>query len=376
MAWLVFDLDRRKFHLFDWTTFFIVVALSVIGLCFVFSATQSLATPGHCSTFFLKQLFGVSTGVLLFWLAFVLDYRTLQRWGTVAYYLTLVLLTVTLVKGSVGMGAQRWVSLGFVKFQPSELAKLFFPAFFTTTLLARRDKDDDEGPGVSTFAYIVGVLMISAFLVLKQPDLGTALLLFFSGIILLWLANVGRAFFLLLLLFTASIAPVAWNHLKPYQKKRIEVFLGGGGTRRERYQIEQSRIAVGSGGFFGKGYLQGTQSRLRFLPESRTDFIFAVVCEEKGFFGAITVILLFSILFLRLLIRIASIPSFSAQLLAIGLMIPLALSAVINISMVLGLLPVVGIPLPFLSYGITHIWIDFISLGWCTNIIARHALVP
>lgn len=371
MARLFFDCDRRKLRLFDWTSFTILLALSFISLLFVFSSTQSSPTEIVCSPFFLKHLFGILTGIAIYFLAFMLDYRTMQRWGTVCYYLTLILLTFTLVKGSAGFGAQRWINLGFTKFQPSELAKLFFPAFFASAVASQ---DGELRP--RSFFPILVVLCLSFLLIQKQPDLGTALLVLFSGLLLLWLAHIGRAFFISLILICAISAPIAWQHLKPYQKNRIIVYFGGGASRQERYQIEQSQIAIGSGGLWGKGFLQGTQTRLRFLPVSRTDFIFAAICEELGFVGAALVILLFCTLFLRMLIQIANIGNVSAQLLAFGLLIPSILSSVINISMVLGLLPIVGIPLPFISAGSTHLWIGFASLGWCANIIARTSIIP
>lgn len=156
--------------------------------------------------------------------------------------------------------------------------------------------------------------------------------------------------------------------LKPYQRNRIAVFLGYGSTQHERYQLEQAAIAVGSGGLKGKGFLQGTQNILQFLPESRTDFIFAVVCEEWGFVGALLVLFLYAFLFIRSLMMVQFINPPYLQLLAVGLIIPLMLSALINICMVLGLLPIVGIPLPFMSYGLTHLWISFISLGWFQSV--------
>ncbi|MBN2267344.1 MAG: rod shape-determining protein RodA [Candidatus Babeliaceae bacterium] len=372
MARLFFDSDRRKLRFFDWTSFVILLILSCTSLFFVFSATQISIASISCSSFFIKQLFGVISGFGIFFLAFFFDYRTLQKWGTVGYYVTIILLIFTLVKGSVGMGAQRWVNLGFIKFQPSELAKLFFPAFFATSVAS----DETGELKHRSFIPVFFVLGLSVVLILKQPDLGTALLVLFSGILLLWLANIGRPFFIALFIVSAISAPIAWHNLKPYQKNRIIVFLGGGTSRKERYQIEQSQIAIGSGGFWGKGFLQGTQTRLNFLPESRTDFIFSVICEELGFVGAALVIFLFGLLFLRLVIQIAFINNISAQLLAIGLLTPLIFSTVINICMVLGLLPTVGIPLPFISYGITHLWIGFASLGWCINIIARASIIP
>ena len=183
---------------------------------------------------------------------------------------------------------------------------------------------------------------------------------------MLWFMGLSNKFFIYTTFFVLVTAPISWHFLKPYQKKRVLVFLGQGERNKERYQIEQSKIAVGSGGFWGKGFGKGTQNKLSFLPESRTDFIFSVICEEVGFVGATFVIALYLLLFLQILYLIGTISSIYAQLMCLGLLMPIMLSAIINTGMVLDLMPVVGIPLPFMSYGITHIWTSFASLG-CIN---------
>jgi rod shape determining protein RodA len=165
--------------------------------------------------------------------------------------------------------------------------------------------------------------------------------------------------------------PITYHMLHPYQKKRIAVFLGEGNTKKERYQIEQSKIAIGSGCLVGKGYLQGTQNLLLFLPESQTDCIFSVICEELGFLGAMGIMLLYVALMLRSLFIIYSIKISFARLLAIGLLMPFIFSTFINIGMVTGLLPIVGIPLPLITYGITHTWITLASLGWIQGVAIR-----
>lgn len=362
--WLI---DRRHLHSFDWISFFVMLLLSSIGLLFVFSATFSPATP--YSVFFKKQLFGILTGIIIYLLCCSIDYRTLERMGYFMYFATVALLLVTIIKGSIGMGAQRWINVGFTKFQPAELSKLFFPAFVTYYLCT-----EQQDAGRLRFHNFVPVLLVLGFsfvLIKMQPDLGTSLIVLFSGTILLWLAGLNRTFFIVMFGLLCLAGPIVYKSLKPYQKTRIMVFLGQGDSRKERYQIEQSRIAIGSGGFEGKGLLNGTQNTFNFLPESRTDFIFAVVCEEWGFLGALIILFLYSILFIRLFTVIASIKNFFAQLLALGLIIHIILSTIINICMVMGLMPIVGIPLPFLSYGVSNLWISFASLGWFNSIAMR-----
>ncbi len=359
--WLI---DRRYFRYFDWLSFILITLLSAIGLSFVWSATFKHEEP--FSLFFKKQVFGFATGFGIYFLCCCIDYRSLQRWGYFLYFATIVLLLCTIIKGSIGMGAQRWINLGIFKFQPSELTKLFFPAFVSYYLYTEKETGEYT---LQTYTPLLIILGLSFLLIAKQPDLGTAIIIALSGLLLLWLSGLTKKFFLVSFTFFIVSAPTLWHFLKPYQKKRISVFLGEGDKRKERYQIEQSKIAIGSGGLSGKGFLQGTQNKLLFLPEGRTDFIFSVICEEWGFVGACCILFLYTLFFLRLIYVITTIPHFFGQLFAAGLSIPIMLSTLINIGMVMGMFPVVGIPLPLISYGITQLWITLASLG-CFNSIA------
>lgn len=357
---------NKKLHPYlyiDWISFALTTLIASLGLLFIFSATYSKAVP--FSIFFKKQLAGVIIGIFLYWLFSYLDYHSLMRSGYFAYFGIIGLLIFTLIKGSIGMGAQRWINLFFFKLQPSELAKPLFPAFVAYYFFTHTDKVHGS---VRDFLPLLSMLGLSFVLIMKQPDLGTALIILFSGLILFWCAGLSKRFFLIGALLSIIAAPVLWKVLKPYQRNRIAVFLGYGTTQNERYQIEQAAIAIGSGGFMGRGLLQGTQNQLQFLPESRTDFIFAVVCEEWGFLGALFILILYALLFIRLLFLIKMIEPPYLQLLAIGLLLHLVLSAIINICMVIGLLPIVGIPLPLMSYGLSNLLISFASLGWIHGI--------
>ena len=311
-------------------------------------------------------------GLIIYFIFCITDYRTLCRWGYIFYFIIIALLLFTIIKGSVALGGKRWIDLGIIKFQPAELAKLFFPAFITYYFYTEKD---DNSYAFKDFIPILGILGISFFLIHKQPDLGTALIVLLSGLILMWLCRMPKNFFVISFVLILITTPITWQFLKPYQKKRIAVFLGEGDKQKERYQIEQSKIAIGSGGLFGKGFLQGTQNKLMFLPEGRTDFIFSVLCEEFGFIGGITILFLFTLLFLRLCYVITTIKNFFAQLLAAGLIMHIMASTFINIGMVIGLLPIVGIPLPFISYGLTNLWVVFASLGWFNGIAIRRFYV-
>ena len=359
--------DQRFTRHFDPISFILSFALTCIGLLFVFSSTYRPEQP--FSLFFKKQIVGIALGFIIYIACSFTDFRTLLRWGYFAYLAVVGLLIFTIIKGSIGMGAQRWISLGLFKFQASELAKLLFPAFAIYYFYT--EKNHKPSRNARSFVPLVLSLFGSFLLILKQPDLGTALIILFSGATLLWQLGLDRRFFIYGALLVGITAPLSWNFLKPYQKKRVLVFLGEGDNKKERYQIEQSKIAIGSGGMAGKGFLHGTQNKLQFLPECRTDFIFSVIAEELGLIGGIFILILYAALFLRMLMLAYAIKNSLVQALAIGIIIPFILSALINICMVIGLLPIVGIPLPLISYGISNLWVTLASLGWFNSIIMR-----
>jgi len=253
----------------------------------------------------------------------------------------------------------------FFKLQPSELTKLLLPSFIVYYLYTHQKAPHYN---FADFLPILSITFVSFVLILKQPDLGTALIVLFSCLLICWIAGITKKFFIYSFLFLIFTAPLSWHILKPYQRNRIAVFLGQGNTKKERYQIEQATIAIGSGGLRGKGLLRGTQNKLRFLPEGRTDFIFAVLAEELGLIGAFGILFLYALLFYRSFLIIQQIKDWYIQLFAIGIIMHIILSTFINIGMVLGLLPIVGIPLPLMSYGISNLWITFASFGLFQNI--------
>lgn len=342
-----------------------MILLSLGGLVLIYSATYTIEKP--FSSFFIKQSFGILTGICIYFVCLIPDYRTLMRVGYTMYFCIIALLLFTLVKGTIGMGAKRWINLIFFKLQPSELAKLFFPAFMINYLHLQKKTGLYS---LSLFFPILCMLGLSFFLIRKQPDLGTALIILFSGLILCWLAGLNKQFFIYSIAASIIIAPAFWYiGLKDYQKNRIIVFFGQGDKKKERYQIEQATIAIGSGGMWGKGLFNGTQNRLRFLPESRTDFIFAVLCEECGLCGALTIFIIYCIMLAHALLLIKKLNDVYAQLLASGLLMHILLTTIINIGMVLSIFPIVGIPLPLMSYGLSNLWTTFICLGLFQNII-------
>lgn len=360
--------DRRFYTFFNWPLFLTLCCLSAIGLAFVFSTTYTMHTP--FSLFFKKQLFGVISGLVLYLLLSHSNHHTLLHWSYPFYYMVIGMLIFTLLKGHIGMGGQRWINFGLFKLQPSELTKICFPAFVAHYCLTRADI---KPYSYRDYLYLGTYLALSLILILKQPDLGTGLIVLFSALILFWLLSLPQRLFFYSLLVVLLGAPLLWTSLKPYQQKRVTTFLGYGDAQHERYQIEQSKIAIGSGGLTGKGFLQGTQNRLQFLPERRTDFIAAIIAEEWGLIGIVGVLILYGIVFLQLFVLIMQLETQATQLLAVGLATPIILSVLINIGMVTGLVPVVGIPLPFLSYGISNLWVSYASLGWLQGMVIHQS---
>jgi rod shape determining protein RodA len=363
--------DRRFFYYFDWINLFTTIALLSIGLLFVFSSTYTQAQP--VSIFLKKQIIGTIGGLGIYLLASFINLKTMARWGYFWYFALLILLLYTVIGGWIGMGAKRWISLYFFRIQPSEIAKLLLPFFIAYYMSEQKyiSLYQKSHPPLKHFTFPLIILFASSFLILKQPDLGTAILVLGSGLITLWIANMNKKFFIIFGVCLVLGAPVFWKVLKPYQQQRILVLLGQGDNKKERYQMEQSKIAIGSGGFTGKGLLNGTQNKLLFLPEDHTDFIFSVICEELGFWGALLVLFLFSVLFMRLIFILLQVPSAIEKIIGIGLISHILLSVCINIGMVVGILPIVGIPLPLLSYGLSNLWVTCASLGVLNNIAIR-----
>lgn len=358
--------EQRTLRYFDTLSFSVILVILSFSLIFIYSATYTPEEP--FSLFFKKQCLGVFLGLILYSFGALLDYRSFMKWGYLGYFATIGLLVLTLIKGSIGMGAQRWINIGLCKIQPSELIKLFFPAFVSYALYSDALEYNHS---LRHILKIMFFLVISFFLIRKQPDLGTALLTLISGLILCWLYGVPKKIFTYGFLCVILAAPLLWHTLHDYQKKRIYVFLGQEAKKTERYQIEQARIAIGSGNITGKGILQGTQTKLRFLPEGRTDFIFAVLAEEWGFIGTSILLLLYALLFIRSFFIIHQFKNPNMQILGSGIVIYQLLAMFINIGMVLELLPAVGIPLPLMSYGITHLITSMMSFGVLQN-LAMH----
>ncbi len=339
---------REKFQNISFSFVLLILILAGIGVVMLYSAAN-----GHWSPWALNQLMRFGLGFAVMMVLALVDVRVFMRYAYVLYFISLVLLIVVEVSGHVGMGAQRWINLGFMKLQPSELMKIAL-----VLALARYFHSSSLQSIESTRGIITPILMVMfpAFLVMTQPDLGTALMLIFTAGAMFFAVGVQLWKFGVVLLGALITMPIAWNLLHDYQQNRVLTFLDperdplGAG-----YHIIQSKIALGSGGVFGKGFLKGTQSHLNFLPEKHTDFIFTMLSEEFGMIGAVFVVVLNVLIIAYSFAFALRSTSYFGKLAAIGLATNFFLYVMINISMVLGLIPVVGVPLPLISYGGTVI---------------------
>ena len=298
--------------------------------------------------------------LMMFFLSFI-NIKTWHKTGYLFYIIVLMLLVWASLYGITVSGSQRWINLYFINFQPSELMKIAiivcFAKYYHRMQLTNVNK-------FKNLLIPLVILVLPIVLVVSQPDLGTSILIALSGIIVLWLAGVNLKYFFYSSLILIISAPFIISFLKPYQKIRILTFfdpdkdpLGAG------YQIIQSKIAVGSGGIFGKGFLKGTQGYLEFLPEKHTDFIFTLYSEEFGFIGSIFLLLVYVVLIFRIL-RIGSFSrSFFGKFFCYGFGSAIFIYIVVNMSMVLGLLPIVGSPLPIMSYGGSSMLATMIGLS-------------
>ncbi|WP_226893381.1 rod shape-determining protein RodA [Nisaea sediminum] len=349
-----------KLQQINWGLILLLVLISSVGFAMLYSAANGSWTPWA-----VRQAIRFGIGLVITLGIALIDIRFLLRWAYLFYFITLGLLGVVEIAGEIGMGAQRWIDVGFFRLQPSELMKLAL-----VLALARYFHHltfEEVGRIRSLFAPLF-LVFAPAILVLRQPDLGTAGMIILGGGAIFFLAGVRMWKFITVLVLGLSAIPVGWQFLHNYQKNRILTFinpendpLGAG------YHILQSKIALGSGGLFGKGFLQGSQSHLNFLPEKQTDFIFTMLAEEMGLAGAMFLLLLYVLaLGYGFAIALRSSSQFG-RLLALGTTTTLFLYVFINIAMVMGLIPVVGVPLPLISYGGTAMLTAMIGFGLIIN---------
>ena len=347
---------KDKIFAFDFTLFFLILLLGIISLVAMYSSER-----GNFSYYTQSHLYRFSIFFLLF---IIISFIRIQFWYKSAYlfyFIVLILLFAVDVFGVTASGSKRWISLFFFNLQPSELMKVSLIIFLARYYykIPSQNVNNIKHIFIPFFS-----LMIPVFLVVSQPDLGTAVLIAISGLIVIWLTGFRIKYFLYSFIVLICLIPVGISFLKPYQKTRILTFLNpesdplGAG-----YQIIQSKIALGSGGIFGKGFLQGSQSYLDYLPEKHTDFIFTLFSEEFGFVGSLILLLIYAFV----IYRIAAIGNQSknnfAKLFCFGFAAAFFVYVTVNMAMVLGLLPIVGAPLPIMSYGGSSMLSIMIGLG-------------
>ena len=328
----------------NWLFVMLILAVAAIGIAVLYSAGGGSFDPWAS-----RQISRFALAVAIMFAAALVDLRFWLRYAYVVYAIGVLMLVAVEIMGFEAKGAERWLYIGFMRVQPSEIMKI------ALVLALARYFHKTAAEDVRRISRLIPALMIiavPAVLVLKQPDLGTAGMLLLAGAGMLFIAGVRMRWFVLVGAAGLGVLPVLWNHLRDYQKARVLTFLDperdplGAG-----YHILQSKIALGSGGIWGKGFLQGSQSHLSFIPEKQTDFIFSIFAEEFGMIGAIVLLTLYGlILVYGFAIALRSRNQFG-RLLALGITLTFFLYVFINMAMVMGLIPVVGVPLPLISYG-------------------------
>jgi rod shape determining protein RodA len=358
---------RRVFAHFPWHVATIVLSISSIGIWNLASASRSAHAP-----VWISQSWWMGAGAVIALAVTLLDHRAFQRLAWAFYGVVNVLLVLVHVKGRYVMGARRWLTIGPVNFQPSELAKLAVCLAVASWFASDAEKRGKDGYGLFGIVLPLAITFVPAVLTLKQPDLGTALIILSIGCTQILFAKVRWKTLALLVSVAVAGAVLVYPHLKPYQKKRVETFinpeadvLGAG------YHATQSMIAVGSGQGLGKGWGQGTQTNLSFLPEQHTDFIFSVWAEEHGFVGCLLLIALYFALITSAIDIAGNARDRFGHFVAVGVCGMLFWHVAINIGMVIGLLPVVGVTLPLMSYGGSSVLVIYSGIGLLANIGMR-----
>ncbi len=358
--------DRRIFHYFDWVLLSFVLVVCAMGILNIYST--GFSAEGQ-TPFYLKQMQWVVVGLIFMIFIVFVDYRVVAQYAYIIYGFILALLALVLFVGSSSHGAQRWIGGGFFTIQPSELMKVVI-----IIALARYFDNHKSNEPYKLRELFIPLLLVGVpfVLILKQPDLGTALMLMVIFISIVLFMGVDRKSLIFTLISGLVLIPVGWFFLKDYQRERLITFLNperdplGSG-----YHIIQSKIAIGSGEILGKGFLSGSQTQLKFLPEQQTDFVFSVFAEEWGFIGSMILIVLFAVIIFWGLKIALQARDLLGTIITFGITALIAWEVFINIGMVLGILPVVGIPLPFFSYGGSAMLSLMAAIGLLINVSAR-----
>ncbi len=363
--------DRRLIMNFDWALLITTMIIAIIGILNIYSSTYP--HTGSATPYYLKQIYWLILGVGVMALVIWLDYRTLLRYAYPFYILGIILLFLVFFFGRASSGSQRWLNLYLFSFQPSEMLKI------ALIMALSRYFSEHENPQkfmLRELAWPLLIIAVPAVCILKQPDLGTVGVLMLVFVSVLAYVGLQRNTWMALGIGCAVLAPVSWLFLKEYQKNRLLVFLNPDlDPLVTGYHIAQSKIAVGSGALLGKGYLKGTQSQLHFIPEQHTDFVFSVWAEEWGFWGSFLLLFLLLLLISRGLKIANTSKDRAGSILAVGISAMLFWQTFVNTGMVLGIVPVVGVPLPLLSYGGTSLITTLMGIGLLMNLSMRRFML-
>jgi rod shape determining protein RodA len=358
--------ERRLYHHIDWALLIAIFALCALGVAMIFSTTSD-PTRGN-SHLYVTQLYAIALGLLAMVVTLSLDYRTFTDKSHLIYIGLLAILLYVLFLGTVQMGARRWIAIGGFNLQPSEFAKVG-----VALVLAKYFGENRGQPSWTDLAVAGGLTCLPLALIAKEPDLGTAVTLLPVFLAIAYLAGMQMRILGYMALSLVLIAPVAWKFaLKDYQKSRISTFIDPSqDAKGAGYQQIQARITVGSGGLTGKGYMQGTQGQLRFLPVAHNDFIFSVLAEEQGFAGVLVALGLYLFVILRALEAARLAKDRLGSYLVIGVLAGFTFQVIYNVTMSAGLAPVKGLTLPLMSYGGSSMIATLASFGLVLNVRMR-----
>lgn len=360
-------IDRRLFVHFDWLIFAVTISLSIIGIINIYSATLM---DGSTTIYYEKQLIWFIIGFCFMMFITFINYIHLERLAYIIYFVSIIFLIITFFAGRTTAGATRWLNIGFISLQPSEFAKIALIIILSKYLNSVRIQH--KGMSLRDLLLPSLIAFIPFILILKQPDMGTAAITFLIFASIIIFAKVRMKTLIGIILVFLPLIPFTWHFLKDYQKTRIMSFIDpSADPLGTGYHILQSKIAIGSGGFLGKGFTNGTQGQLRFLPEHHTDFIFSVLAEEWGFIGSFIVLSLQFVLVLWGLNIAQNAKDKHGAFLAFGVSFMFLWHILVNICMVTGMLPVVGVPLPFISYGGSFLVTAMIGAGILMNVSMR-----
>ena len=350
---------------FDWPLLLIALLICAVGVVQIYSATRDTGWQDA----WWKQIIYILAGLVMLWISVTIDYHSLLNQVPLMYVTSVVALLGTLLVGRQVFGSQRWIPLpGGFHLQVSEFVKLVIILLVARYLTELKTEELE----LREMLKLAGLVLVPTVLVLKQPDLGTSLTYLAVLVVGAFLAGLRWKYMATIAVVTVLVLPVSWHFLKPYQKARLVSFMDPDrDPQGTGYQLIQSQIAVGAGGMFGRGVAKGTQTQLRFLPVPQTDFIFSAFSEEHGFVGVVVVLAWYFILIMRIVQNAQTAADRSGMYLCMGVAGLLLFHMLVNVGMVVGRMPVTGIPLPFMSAGGSNVWSNFLALGLVNNVRLR-----